>query len=118
MANTIKIPREKLEAYFDSVTKRFLMPDPSRQAAEVEIMSPDLGDQIPVSIAHVIGITYDRHENALELALESGDHRIFHPDEVWVVEESDGFVSAIEIVRPDGVREVVTVKHVAIVPRD
>ncbi len=117
MAKTVKIPQDRLEAYFDSVTKRFLLPDPSRQAAEVEIMSPDSGDQTPVSIAHLIGITYDPRESALELALESGDHRVFHPNEVWVVEESDGFVSAIEIVRPDGVREVVTVKHVAIVPR-
>jgi hypothetical protein len=117
MAKTVKIPQDKLEAYFDSMTKRFLRPDPSRQAAEIEIMSSDLGDQTPVSNAHLIGITYDRHENALELALESEDHRIFHPDEVWVVEEPDGFVSAIEVVRPDGVREVVTVKHVAIVPR-
>jgi hypothetical protein len=33
---------------------------------------------------------------------------------VWVVEEPDGFPGTIEIVRPDGAREVVTIRKVGI----
>jgi len=116
MEKTLKIPQERLEAYFDAFTKQFLLPDPSRQAADIEIISPDMGDEFPVSLAHLIGISYDRHENALEFALESGGHRALRPKEVWVLEESDGFVSAVEVVRDDGQREIVTIKHVALRP--
>jgi hypothetical protein len=59
----------------------------------------------------LLGITYDRKKDSLEFALDSGDHRVLDPGEVWVMEEPDGFVSAVEVVRPDGGREVVSVKR-------
>jgi hypothetical protein len=43
-----------------------------------------------------------------------GDHRIFEPREVWAVEEPDGFLSAVQVVRPDGAREVVRVQRVGL----
>jgi hypothetical protein len=64
--------------------------------------------------ARLIGITYDARTRTLELALDSGDHRVREPREVWVVEEPDGFPGTIEIVRPDGAREVVTIRKVGI----
>jgi putative heme degradation protein len=43
-------------------------------------------------------------------------HRIYAPQEVWVVEEPDGFTNSIEILRADGTREVVTVRKVGLWP--
>ena len=57
----------------------------------------------------LLGVDYDPHTNALELELGSGDHRAFNPREVWAVEESDGFVSSIQIVRNDGAKELVNI---------
>ena len=113
MGITVSIPEHRLHAYFDTFTKRFLRNE-STDAVDVEVLSPDLGDQAAAQTAHLIGITYDDRENALELELDAGDHRIVAPKEVWTEEESDGFVRAIEVVRRDGVREIVRVKRLGL----
>ena len=115
MSATIRIPRDRLARYFDAFTKRFLK-DGSPEAVDVEVLAPDLGDQFAAAGARLIGITYDPHDNALEFELASGDHRAFQPHEVWVIEEPDGFLSAIEVVRADGSREVVRVQRVGLRP--
>lgn len=115
MSTTRLIRREQLADYFDSFVKRFLR-DGAPEAADIEILDPTLGDQVEAQGIRLIGITYDRHTNAVELAIEGGDHRINNPAEVWVVEEPDGFASAIEVVPHDGPREVIIVKRVGIRP--
>lgn len=110
MTETKKIPREQLVEYFDSFTKRFLRDD-SPEAVDVEVIAPDWGDQIAMHGVRLDGITYDVHTDALEFALDVGDHRVYKPTEVWAVEEPGGFISSIEVVRPNGTREIVTVKQ-------
>jgi uncharacterized protein DUF5335 len=114
MSDTTRIPEEKLNRYFSDFTRRFLRDD-SPEAVDVEVVAPDLGDQWAARGARLRGITYDDHEHALEFELDSGDHRVFHPKEVWAVEEPDGFVSAIQVVHPDGRRDIARVKRA---PRD
>jgi hypothetical protein len=113
MPATLKIVPGDLAEYFDVFTKRFLR-DGAPEAADLELVAPDWGDQLAVEGARLIGITYDARTRTLELALDSGDHRVREPREVWVVEEPDGFPGTIEIVRPDGAREVVTIRKVGI----
>ncbi|MBV9774269.1 MAG: DUF5335 family protein [Gemmatimonadetes bacterium] len=113
MAETTRIPQERLAQYFDDFTKRVLR-DPSPEAADVELVSTEWGDQTVASGARLLGITYDRHRSSLEFAFDTGDHRVDHPKEVWVLEEDDGFVSSVEVVRADGDREVVRIQHVGL----
>jgi hypothetical protein len=110
MAVTKAVPREQLEAYFDEFSKRFLL-DESPEAVDVEVLEPDWGEQVMAHAARLLGITYDRHKNSLEFALEGAGHRIIEPAEVWTVEEEDGFISAVEVVHSDGGREVVSVRR-------
>jgi radical SAM superfamily enzyme with C-terminal helix-hairpin-helix motif len=117
MLSTTKIPRDQLEAYFDKFTKHFLRNE-STNAVDVEVLTPELGDQYEAEGAHLVGVTYDPKSNAVELALESGDHRVYRPVEVWTLEDSDGFVKAIEIVHKDGAREVVRVRRLGVRPRE
>jgi hypothetical protein len=109
MSETKRIATDQLTRYFDDFSKRFLMGD-SAESADVEILG-DLGDQPVASGVKLLGVDYDPHTNALELELESGDHRAFKPREVWAVEEPDGFISSLEVVRDDGQREVVTIRR-------
>lgn len=113
MPATLKIVPGDLAAYFDLFTKRFLR-DGSPEAADLELVATDWGDQFALEGARLIGITYDARRRTLEFALDSGDHRVLEPREVWVVEEPDGFPGTIEVVRPDGTREVVTIKKVGL----
>ena len=42
---------------------------------------------------------------------EDVDHLVFYPAEIWVVEEDDGVVSALEVVRSDGTREIMRLQR-------
>lgn len=113
MSVTTQIPRERLGEYFEAFTKRFLR-DGAPEAVDVEVLEPDWGDQRVAEGARLIGITYDRRTNTLEFELDSGDHRVYEPQEVWVIEEPDGFLNAIEVVLPEGSKEVVSVKRMGL----
>ena len=115
MATTRRIPREQLESYFDRFSKKFLRED-SRDAADVEVLARDWGAQFVAEGVHLTGISYDPHDNALDFVLETGDHRVYQPAEVWTIEEPDGFVNTVEIVQHDGVRNIVTVRKVGLRP--
>ena len=110
MSETKRIPSDQLTRYFDAFSKRFLMAD-SVETADVEVVGTDVGDQPLASRVRLLGVDYDPHTNALELELASGDHRAYKPREVWAVEEPDGFVSSIQIVRDDGARELVNISR-------
>ena len=113
MAVTTRIAEEKLAPYFEEFTKRFLQDD-APETARIEVLSPEWGDELESEGEHLLGITYDRKTNSLEFEMESGDHRVYEPREVWVLEDKDGFVSAVEVIRSDGEKEVVTVRRAAL----
>jgi hypothetical protein len=113
MQSTSMIPQDRLADYFDTFTRRFLQ-GPSPEAADVEVLDRDLGAQCAVNGGRLLGVTYDRRENALEFEFSTGDHRVYRPSEVWTVENDDGFPETIEVVRPDGVHEIISVKKVGL----
>jgi hypothetical protein len=113
MSTTTKVPRERLAEYFATFTKRFLLDD-SPEAVDVEVIQPHQADQVAVHGVRLRGITYDSKGNSLEVELDSGDHRLYDPQEVWTVEESDGFLSAIEVVHRDGGRDVISVRRMGL----
>jgi hypothetical protein len=111
---TTRILLEQVTQYFDAFSKRFLM-DESPEAVDAEVVEPDWGDDHYILHgARLMGITYDRHDDALEIALDSGDHRIYEPREIWTLEEPDGFLSAIQVVASDGSRQVISVKRMGL----
>lgn len=113
MSVTKRLAPDGMEDYFNRFTKRFLKNETS-DVADVEVLTTDLGDQFATEGAHLVGISYDPDTQSLEVELESGDHRAFKPKEVWTIEEDDGFVRAIEIVRDDDASEIVRVRRIGV----
>ena len=113
MPATTRIPLERLASYLERFTRRFLA-GPRPRAVDVEHLESELGDQYPVAGARLVGITYDARTRSLEIALDSGDHRVPEPREVWTIEEADGFLSTIAVVCSNGSREIVSVKRVGL----
>jgi hypothetical protein len=116
MGVTKQIPRSEWESYFDRYTREQLHGGSDAEgevhaAAVIEVLSPSLGDQFEVTLIPVLGIDYDPKSNAFEMALEGVDHLAFDPVEISVVEEDDGFISALEIVRADGTKEIVQLRR-------
>ncbi len=110
MAATKRIPREQWASFFDRFTRAHLR-DERPEAATVEILSPDPGDQVEAEAARLLGVSYDPKSEALEVLLENVDHLVFHPKEIWVVEEDDGFLPAIGLVRDDGTKELLSLRR-------
>ena len=110
MTETKQIPREQLQEAFDRFTKRHLRDD-LPEAVTIEHLSPDLGDQVQVNGSRLLGISYDPRSEALEVLVPNMDHLVFHPKEVWVEEEAEGFLSSVKIVRDDDTTEILTIKR-------
>jgi hypothetical protein len=113
MAVTKEISPEQLGTYFAEFTRRFLR-DGSPEAVDVEVVEPELGSQVAVHGARLLGITYDPKKHALEFELDVGDHRILDLRDVWTLEEEDGFLDSISVVHPDGSREVMSIRRVGL----
>jgi hypothetical protein len=117
MPVTIQLSPAHMADYFATFTKRYLMNE-TTDVADVEVVSPTLGDQPVETGGRLLGITYEPRRNALEVELDSGDIRTFQPKEVWVVEEENGFLRAVEIVRDDDTRELIQVHRLGLRKRD
>jgi hypothetical protein len=116
MSKTSLIPRDHLEEYFDDFTRTFLRSGEPR-AVNVEVLSKDMGDQ-EAAHGRLVSMEYDKRQESLDLELESGDHRMVAPREVWSVEEPDGFVSAVQVVCSDGSREIIQISRAGITRAD
>ncbi len=110
MTTTVQLPRQQWKDYFDRFTKKYLRDD-RPEAATIELLSPLLGDQFEVDRVQLLGISYDPKSDVLEVLLENLDHLVFQPKEISAIEEKDGFVSGIKIVRGDGTKEVLTIRR-------
>ena len=110
MNTTKQIPRQQWKEYFDRFTKKYLRDD-RPEAATIELLSPTLGDQFEVEGVRLLGVSYDRKSDVLEVLLKNMDHLVFQPKEISAIEEGDGFLPGIEIVRGDGTKEVLTIRR-------
>src|SRR5262245_43708555 len=112
MTATKKIPQKRWKSYFDEFTKKHLRDD-RPESATIEVLTPQLGDQKEVEGVDLLGITYDPKSKALEVLVKNMDHLVFNPKEISAIEETDGFVSGVEVVRDDGTKEVLTIRRTA-----
>jgi hypothetical protein len=112
MAKMKQIPNEQWTEYFDGFTKRHLRDDLPEKVI-IQLVDPELGAQVEANAIRLFGISYDAKSRAFEVLLEKLDHLVFRPKEVWVVEEDDGFVSALEIIHDDDTKEILTIHRTA-----
>lgn len=111
MGATKQIPRDNWKRYFDEVERRHIREGTA--SATIDLVSTELGDQPEATQVLLEGIAYDPKSEALEVQLKDLDRLVFRPLEIWVVEEDDGFVSALEVVHTDGVREIMRIERTA-----
>ena len=98
------VPRSEWRPFFDRMSKALL-----GKRAEVEVASPELGDQVIAEWVPIIGITYDSQDDLLDVALDRADHLVYHPKEIAVEEGAEGLRS-IAVTAADGSRQTVRLK--------
>lgn len=106
MATPRNIPKDEWRTFFDAMSKHFL----TGKRAEVEVASLDLGDQQLGQWLPLLGITYDSHDDLLDVAMVGIDHLIYHPSELTVYEGSKG-IESIGVLAGDGTKQVITLKE-------
>jgi hypothetical protein len=105
MSKLTNVPKSEWRPFFDRMSKTLL-----GKRAEIEVASLDLGDQIVAEWVPLIGITYDSHDDVLEVALQSGSHVIRQPREI-VVDEGPAGLATIAVIDLEGARQVVRLKE-------
>ena len=106
---TRQIPRNEWKAYLDRFTREHLTEAPPE--VTVEVLSPRLGDQYEVRAERLLGVTYDAKTSTVEILLEDVDHLVYRPVELWVIEQADGFLSSLELLRADGTKEILLIER-------
>ena len=116
---TLPVPRADWVDLFDALSKRVAS---SPHSVSVEVVSPDaeglIYDAVPM-----LGITYDAHDDAIEIMTERGEHNVSHPFAIrstvggWALEAAQDSSApgpwALDMVRKDGMRERITIWSMA-----
>jgi hypothetical protein len=110
VSTLLNVPPSEWRAYFDRMSKALL-----GKWAEIEVASLDLGDQIVAEWVPLLGITYDSHDDMLDVALDRSSHLIRHPKEI-LVEETPGGLASVAVIDKEGARQVVRLKEPLTLP--
>ena len=103
-----QLPQTVWRAYFDRFSKE--KSDQHRvDYAEIRVFSAELGAQPETRWLPLEGITYDHHDDRLDIFVKGLGHLIAHPQSIHI-DETNGRLDSMEIVRTDGAREVVEIR--------
>jgi hypothetical protein len=81
------------------------------QQVQIDVVGSSIGSlKLVDRWVSLLGVVYDHKNDLVEIALEGLDHIIHHPTEISVVESPEGLES-MQIVGPDGVRQIIKLKQ-------
>lgn len=99
------LPEMEWQGYCDRISKGLL-----GKQAQIEVTGLMFGDQMATKWLPMLGITYDRKGDLVEIALEGFDHLIHEPREIAINDGPEGLI-AMEIVGADQRRQIVKLKE-------
>jgi len=105
-----KLDKVELRDLFDRVTKQL-----KAQMVEVDVASLQLGDQIEADWVRLLGLSYDPHDDAIEIMLDGIDITVPKPREIHF----DGTASqwtALDIRDAEGVQHILELKEPLLLP--
>ncbi|MDX1639813.1 MAG: DUF5335 family protein [Balneolaceae bacterium] len=104
-----KINRSDWQSFFDTFSKKFLKDDQPEYAG-IQILSEDIGAQPETGWLPLEGITYNPKDDLLDIRVEQLDRMILHPSEIYVDEDSQGWITSLEIVEKDGTKDIIEIR--------
>jgi hypothetical protein len=81
----------------------------------LEIASLALGDQIEAEWLPLLGITYDRKNDILEIAFDGLDHMINRPQDLYI-DDSAGILSSFEVIDGNGASQIIQLREPLLLP--
>lgn len=101
-----RLEKKEWQKYFDSFSKNFLK-DKQPEYAVIRVLTAYLGMQPATQWMLLKGITYDAKGDLLDIHLENFNRLIRHPSEIYVHEESNGWLSSFEVIQSDGTKDII-----------
>ncbi|MGM0584964.1 MAG: DUF5335 family protein [Pseudomonadota bacterium] len=95
------LDKAEWQTFFDRMAKGL-----EGRRAHAEVGGLDLGEQVAVESAPLLGISYEPKADLLEIAMEGVDHMIRAPRRI-AVEETGAGLSGLEVVDAEDRRQVV-----------
>lgn len=111
---TRKIEKTDWGRFFDDVSKPGSM---EGKRANIEISGPQLGNQIAAKWLPIFGVVYSHREDILEIALDTLDHLIRQPTEIFVEEAGTALVS-ISVTDGEGIHHIIRLSDPLTLPAD
>lgn len=106
----MKLEKTDWQSYFDHMSKSL-----EGKRAEIEVDALSIGAQIEADWVPLIGITYDRRSDVLEVAVEGLDHLIGKPVEIWI-DQAGTELSSVEVVDKQGYRHIIRLHDPLMLP--
>jgi hypothetical protein len=110
MMSTEKLEKSVWQSYFDQVSKTL-----EGKLAEIEVNSLALGSVNQAEWVPIMGITYDKKNDLIEVLLEGLDHMIRKPREVFV-EQNGVALASVEIIDEDNVAQIIKLRDPIMLP--
>ncbi|NIS46197.1 MAG: hypothetical protein GWN00_14305 [Aliifodinibius sp.] len=104
-----KISKPQWQKYFDTFSLKYLK-DEQPEYIEIQVLSEDMGAQHEIGWTPLKGITYDPKSDILEIQIDKLDHLISHPEEIYVNEEDNGWLTGMMVVRRDGEKSIIDIR--------
>ena len=105
-----KLEKSAWLPYFNGMSKVL-----DGKRAEIEIDALTIGSQIEAEWVPLLGISYDPHDDIVDIILEGLDHRIYHPKELFI-EQNAAELTSVEVVDGDDVHHIVKLRDPLMLP--
>jgi hypothetical protein len=113
IAPYVTVAKENWQTFFDAFTKVI-----EGRRVEIEVIGPEVGDQIEAEWLPLNGLTYDRKADTFYVYIEGSDldHAIPHPREI-LVSMGAGGVDQVVIADTDGHHHIVRLRQPLMIPQ-
>ena len=99
--NTRELNKSEWAGYFDAVSKGL-----RATSVDVTVLGADLGAQPEGLKLPLIGLTYDQHDDALDVITDDLEHRIHGPSSIFVQEDASGRLVCCEVTDSDQRKQI------------
>jgi len=107
--DSTKITKKQWQKYFDTFSRKFLKDD-QPEYVEIQIISKEIGVQPETQWTILKGITYDPKSDILEIQVENMEHNISHPEEIYVNEEENGWLTGMMVIQEGGEKNILDIR--------
>lgn len=104
-----ELKKKQWQSFFDQFYKRYLK-DAQPEYAEIRVLSDESEAQPETGCLVLKGISFDPKGDTFDIRVEDLNRMIWHPSQIYVDEEENGWITSIEIIEQDGTKNIIEIR--------